>query len=292
MTKYKGLFNIYKDNMVVSEKITKDFLHFCFLLSNLFKNGFKRRSILVYPEYPSRNSTLYKIGYVLGYNITNKPSKLNRATVYWENKTHRTEQEAIVRLKKDNIVNISSTDISKVFVDEIHLSVFGYNTRVNPTEHVGKMVQKSDTNAKHDGTLIEGPIKTQKKDSIYQILIENAVNDQLIVDMRVPFIGEVTDFIYLKYRPISERFQNTTVKTELKKTSDVLSEKEIAQVESFCKKSKLDFGELDVLRDKHSGKIYIVDVNNTPFGPPAHISKKEGEKALKRIAYYFEKHFL
>lgn len=278
--------------MVTSEKITKDFLHLCFSVSNFFKRGLKSESILVFPEYPSRNSTLYKLGYNLGYNVTNKPSRRNKSIVYWENKTHRTEQNLLTQFDKKNIVNKGSTDISKVFVDETHRSVFGYNTIINPKEHIGKMVQKSDTNAKHDGALLQGPIEQPKEGSIYQILIDNSINEDFIVDIRVPFIGEVTDFVYLKYRPISERFQNTTVKTEMKTTTEVLSTSEIEQINAFCIASNLDFGELDVLRDRNSGKIYIVDVNNTPFGPPANIEKVEGKQALQRIAFYFKKNFL
>jgi hypothetical protein len=29
----------------------------------------------------------------------------------------------------------------------------------------------------------------------------------------------------------------------------------------------LDYGELDVLRDADDGRLYVVDVNTTPFGP-------------------------
>lgn len=290
--KYKGLFNNYKATMVVSEKITKDFLHFCFSISNLFKSGLKAQSILVYPEYPSRNSTIYKIGYALGYNVTNKISKRNKVTVYWENKTLRTEQNSLQQLDNQCIINNKSIDISKKYVDQVHQSVFGYSTIVNPKEHKGKMVQKSDVNAKHDGELINGPISNLKKDAIYQILVDNAVADDMIMDIRVPYIGEVTPFVYLKYRPIDERFKNTTVKTERRKTKDVLSSEEIDLIASFCKESDLDFGELDVLRDKISGKIYIVDVNNTPFGPPANISKEEAKAAIKELANTFKKNFL
>jgi hypothetical protein len=31
----------------------------------------------------------------------------------------------------------------------------------------------------------------------------------------------------------------------------------------------LDYGELDAVRDAASGRLYVLDVNNTPFGPPA-----------------------
>jgi len=54
----------------------------------------------------------------------------------------------------------------------------------------------------------------------------------------------------------------------------------------------LDYGELDVLRDNDNGKIYIVDVSNTPWGPPNNISNKEGKIALIKLADTFRKGFL
>ncbi|MDQ6770676.1 MAG: hypothetical protein M3Z54_11900, partial [Gemmatimonadota bacterium] len=42
----------------------------------------------------------------------------------------------------------------------------------------------------------------------------------------------------------------------------------------------MDFGELDVLRDRNSGKIYVVDANNTPAGPPTVLSKQDSARAL------------
>ena len=39
---------------------------------------------------------------------------------------------------------------------------------------------------------------------------------------------------------------------------------------------------------KDDGKIYVVDVNNTPQGPPKNISKKEGVKAISQMAERFK----
>lgn len=36
----------------------------------------------------------------------------------------------------------------------------------------------------------------------------------------------------------------------------------------LCRALGLDYGELDVLRDVEDGKLYVVDVNNTPWAPP------------------------
>jgi hypothetical protein len=39
----------------------------------------------------------------------------------------------------------------------------------------------------------------------------------------------------------------------------------------------LDFGELDILRDNDDGRIYIVDVNNTPSGPRRGVHMQEAD---------------
>ena len=53
----------------------------------------------------------------------------------------------------------------------------------------------------------------------------------------------------------------------------------------------LDYGEIDVLRDRNEGKIYIVDVNNNPAGPPEPISALDGNLAIVRLAEAFENTF-
>jgi hypothetical protein len=101
----------------------------------------------------------------------------------------------------------------------------------------------------------------------------------------VPIVNKTLDFVYLKYRDINERFKNTTIKTELKPIIDVLSSDEIILINKFVKKIELDYGELDILRDKDDGKIYIVDVNNTPHGPPANTNKKDALTAIEKISH-------
>jgi hypothetical protein len=54
----------------------------------------------------------------------------------------------------------------------------------------------------------------------------------------------------------------------------------------------LDYGELDVLRDLGDRRIYVVDVNPTPDGPPNHIGAADSEIALARMADAFNEVFL
>ena len=71
----------------------------------------------------------------------------------------------------------------------------------------------------------------------------------------------------------------------------VISVKEYALIVRFCKEIGLDTGELDVLRDKDTGKIYIVDANNTPGGPPLEFTPEELETVLQLQADAFAKAF-
>ena len=50
---------------------------------------------------------------------------------------------------------------------------------------------------------------------------------------------------------------------------------------------KVDFCEFDVLRHKGNQKIYIIDVNKTPYGPPEPLNKRDQEKALKILSNAF-----
>lgn len=286
--KHRGYFNKYHKAMPFSETILKDLSYFFISVRNYFSNNFNNQSILVFPHYPSRGSTIYKIGKILNYNITNKPNKNIRTAVYWEYLTFREEFRYLENKTSElKVINLQSRDISKQFIDQVHQDVFNYATIVNPTTYKGKIVKKNDINAAHDGQIIQGPITNIEKGYIYQILIDNSHSEKLVMDIRVPVVGKILDFAYIKLRDVSERFKNTTIDTTVKQIQDILSHSEIQLLNEYCKKLKLEYGELDVLRNKDDGKIYVVDVNNTPQGPPANTSKKDAHMALNQIAKAF-----
>ena len=291
---FRGVFNRYRKGMPMAEILTKDIGFWMKKTSLFFKNGLKNNQIHIFPHYPSRGSTIYKVSQALNLNLSNKKLYNIKVAVYWEYLTNRIEYQPLEELAKSGVkvVNLHSRDISKIYVDEIHQHVFGYCTVVNPKSFAGEIVIKSDTNALHDGRIVQGPFDEIDNTNIYQILIDNKHSDNLVLDYRVPIVNKTLDFIYLKYRDISERFKNTTVNTEVSDINNHFTLDEIELINQFCAKMKLEYGELDVLRNKNDGKIYIVDVNNTPQGPPANTPKKEGEIAIKKIAKQFEKEFL
>jgi hypothetical protein len=50
---------------------------------------------------------------------------------------------------------------------------------------------------------------------------------------------------------------------------------------------KLDFGEMDVLRDRHHGGLFVRDVNTAPFAPPTTLAERSWIQALDLTALHF-----
>lgn len=294
LSKYKrGILNKYHREMPPFERFTKDLSEAVLMVKQWFKNGLKSKSILCYPHFPSRGSTIYKIAKNLGYTVTNKPNRPFERVVYWEYLTFREEYQLVEKLNKDyQVINLHNRDISKERVDRIHQQVFGYNTKIDPTQYRGRAVRKSDINAIHNYQVIECPIDRIGPGDFYQMLINNEVeNGTRVEDIRVPVIKGTIDFVYLKHRSINERFKNP-IYCKPRPIGELLSKDEIVNLNTFIAEFALEFGEMDVLRNRDDGKIYVIDVNNTPQGPPSGISKNDSLWAIQKMAETFEQRFI
>ena len=72
----------------------------------------------------------------------------------------------------------------------------------------------------------------------------------------------------------------------------LFTSQEIEDLNAFAESIELDFGQLDVCRDNRSGRIYVVDPNNTPFGPANGMSPWDKEAALRALATDFAEEYL
>ena len=281
--------------MSLPKKILEDFL---FRIRHIFYFVYNNQinEILLYPEFPSKRTIIWKMMKNLKYNITNNIHRsYAEIAISWENVTSKTiPPELEFNKNLNSVLNINCLDISKINVDKIFSEVFGYGTLVDPLRFQGFCVRKSNVNAKHDGQLIQCPISKEdyQNEFVYQIIINNKKDSSYVEDIRVPVIGKDIPFVYLKYRPVNERFSNTNAITYMKEAKDFLTQEELSKIFSFSEKIGLDYGELDVLRNRDDKKIYIVDVNFTPWGPPNHLSKKDRNKAQKILAQTFHKQFM
>jgi hypothetical protein len=95
----------------------------------------------------------------------------------------------------------------------------------------------------------------------------------------------------IKQRSESARFSRQTSITYLTDPYQAFNDDERKSISQFCIHLGLEFGSLDVLRDKNDGKIYIVDANNTPHGPDK-LSKKEKRLAIRILGEAFKNEYL
>jgi hypothetical protein len=273
------------------------------LLLQSFRRSFiERKRIFFYPEGPMPHCVIYKILLFLGYRVITDPqTDCNLTIKYWHGfdgnpfSPDKTFPQIIGNNKNgDGLLNIRCNDISKIHVNSIFEEIFGYPISVDPRKHTGKCVMKLNWNALHKGQIIECPAEPQEGDFVYQKLIRNETGDGFVEDMRVPIFGNKTPFVYLKYRSVKDRFidrVHTNTKATIVEVSDVLSENELTNIYRFCERIGMDYGELDVLRNSDDGRIYIVDANNAPSGPPSPITDEDARRAIVRLSLAFEEAF-
>jgi len=177
--------------------------------------------------------------------------------------------------------NFNCYDISKSKVGVVFEQVFGYALAVDPRQYKGPIAVKSEKNGAHDGYEAMAPLPANKYDSelVYQRLIDNSVDGQWAEDLRCPIIGGDIALVFVKRRALTNRFANTNANVTLQSPDDLLSDEERKQLKRFAKAMGLDWGGMDVLRDKGDGRIYVVDVNKTDMGPPIALSIKDKSKA-------------
>ncbi len=259
------------------------------LVFALVHNNFSRENgtIWIQPHFPSRKSTIYQIARHLKLNLVTQPFTNTRVGIHFHDSTLH---DPVSFPDKIQVINKNIYDISKIKVDEIHQIVFGYNTIIDPTSHHGLCVSKSNENAMHDGQILNCPLNQIADGKIYQIIIDNQ-EENLFVDYRVCVMKSDIVTAYKKYKTKELRFTNDTCKANIINT-DLLPENVQKNIILFCQKMKADFCELDVLKDNKSGKWYIIDLNKTPYGPPASLSKKDKKKAVEILSNGFSKIFL
>lgn len=298
---FSSMFRTYRYRVELSHAhgLTEKFP---LLLQSFWRFFIDRKKILFYPDQPQPFHAIYKVLVFLGYQITTDTRKKSDIAIKWwlafDGNPFAPEKsfpQVKNGIKSDTkLLNIRCNDISKARVNSVFEEIFGYSIAVDPQKYKGKCVMKTNWNALHKGQVIECPAKLHDGDFVYQKLILNEVKDGLVEDMRVPIFGNKTPFVYLKYRSVNDRFvdrKHTNKKAMIVEVSKVLSLSELRNIYLFCERIGLDCGELDVLRDRDDGRIYIVDANNTPSGPPSAISEDDGKVAVLRMSQAFKAAF-
>lgn len=250
-----------------------------------------------YPDFPNSRTVCYRILHRIGIKLRKGlPSPSQQALVFlWRDETFTTGLTSAQCGEEWVVVNRDCLDISKERVQSVHQQVFGYSLEVNPLEFQGRMLTKSNLNGAHDGYEVKGPVSEVKQGVIYQRIVNNTPstvpveleNEKVICDIRVPIFGQSADFVYLKYRSKNLRYSNANNFVQVVETCSVLNQDECALIDAFCREFKLDYGEIDVVRDANDQRIYILDVNKTPFGPPNGLPPGQQTTVLARYEKAF-----
>lgn len=182
-------------------------------------------------------------------------------------------------------INSGCSDISKSIVATAFERSAGYPLTLDPAAHCGPAVEKSEENGRHDGRLITCPAEA-KPGQVYQHFIDTS-DGEAAFDFRTTVINRKPLFVLVKSKPCKDRFSIHNTSVVFKTLDEVYSAEEIALITRFADVMQLDWAALDVLRDRVSGRIYIVDVNKTDTGPAVDLSGKDREKLKAAIAEAF-----
>jgi O-antigen/teichoic acid export membrane protein len=258
----------------------------------MHREDYVHKTILFYPEAPKTYHTLYKICNYLGWDITTNPKKHADIRIFFEDTTFRKANATLRELhKKYPVLNIDCEDISKKHVEEIFSEVFKYQMSVDPRTHQGTCVRKSNINAVHDGTVRTCPCEPEEG-YIYQKLIPTHDQKGRATDLRLNVFKDSIPVALKRYKNANDIF-NITVDAEFCSVDEILSKDEQEKILLLCQKMGLDYGEIDALRSNDDGKLYVVDVNNTPAGPigPIYNNNTDLHRWFKEIARYTKETF-
>ncbi len=228
---------------------------------------------------------IWCVAKVAGGRIVTAPDGAD-VVMHFEDATYG-DASAPIAQKHRAFINFGCRDVSKSAVARAFEAAFGYSLALDPRAHQGEAVEKSELNGAHNGRIVACPAEP-KDGLVYQRVIDNrADEDGLVEDFRTPTVGGEPVCVFIKHRRASERFANANTDCTLARVEDCFSREEIARIREFCARMHLDWGGLDILRDRGDGRLYIVDANKTDMGPPIALPLRDKIKATKIMARAF-----
>jgi len=243
-----------------------------------------RAKISFFPRKPRSYYAIWPVCQLADVKIVDDPAEAD-LHFYFEDREFLTAPRAAPSAK--TAFNVDCYDIRKSVVARIFEETFGYGLAVDPLTHIGPAVEKSESNGKHDGRIVQCPIAEPIEGRVYQRLIDNTFDGHEHIDIRVSIVGGKIPCVFLKRRSSGLRFTNDNHCVDLAEPDTMLTKVEQEKILAFAAAMRLDFGGLDVLRDRSDGRIYIVDANKTDMGPPSAMRGPVKLKAMRCLAEAF-----
>ena len=198
------------------------------------------------------------------------------------------------RLKRDTdilntpeyfpMINEYCVDMSKTFTEQVFEKVFGYSSLEDPKQPV-LMLKKTDRQGTKDAELVEGPV-TPEPGYIYQKIIENRIAGHH-VDYRVYIIGN--EIVWIR-----EKWKKRLIEPDIirsRPANGVFLPAQEEKIIEFCQEFGMDYGELDVLIDYPTNRMYIVDVNDMPGVRQNEAKQPEYREELALLSRKFKDYY-
>ncbi len=247
-------------------------------------SGHKRPTIAFVPDKPRPWYFIWPVLQVAGARIV--PDAASADIVFQFDDTTQCSHPAPPTKPGATLVNFGCCDISKSHIARVFAEAAGYDLSVDPRSHDGPMVEKSEQNAAHDGRILIGPVEPVPGKT-YQRLVDNEIPGGLVEDLRTCIVGGEPTVVFRKRRLLDRRFLNENQEVLLDQPRLVFSPEELDIIRRFAAGIGLDWGGVDVLRDRHSGRIHIVDANKTDMGPPVALALGSKLRSTRRMARAF-----
>lgn len=229
---------------------------------------------------------IWSVSRLAGAKLVKDPS-LADVVMQFQDSTYSPNPAPLSIKPGARLINFGCTDVSKTRVAHAFEETFGYQLMVDPTIHTGEAVEKSELNAAHDGRIIQCPAPAQPGKSYQRVIDNRGIDLDHVDDLRTCTLGGKPIVTFIKRRPVSKRFLNSNTEIILTSPDKVFSAEEMEKIGAFTRAIGLDWGGVDVLRDRNDGRLYIVDANKTDMGPPIALNLPDKLKAAHILAEAF-----
>ncbi len=237
-----------------------------------------RRTLSFIPDIPRAWYLLGGAAIWAGFDIAGRTDDADAVFYFDDSTTGAPPPSAITRR-----FNHACTDISKSHVARVFEEVFGYPLTVDPLRETGEVIEKPERNGVHGGRIVMAP-HIPRPGYTYQRVVDTQGDDGCCRDLRTPTCAGRPVLVWIKTKTPDGRFSINNRKAKLADPADIYSPDELNRIRMFCARMGLDWGGLDILRDRGDGRIYIVDVNKTDLGPVIALSWRDKIVSMSRLA--------
>lgn len=213
-----------------------------------------------YPHRPGAKAKIYGALRRLGMRVRLGVSD-EEPTICWD--PYTVVPPAVLERLPARAINRDCVDVTKSRVDAAWAAVAGYSISLDPLTWQGPLLVKSEYNGIHDGRVVDGPLRRRRRGVVYQRFIETSTDGRARVQ-RVMVVHGTLPLLLDAIRPASNAFDGVD-HADLRAATDVFSPEEVDQLLRFAAAIGMEYGEIDVLREHATGRLYVVDANRTPL---------------------------